>query len=144
MLPKWSLLDSIVNVSSRMTPLSPTARSLLGALLVRLNEVLPAGLVAVEKEGVVGVAQDGVFWGGTGYAGLVSGGDNVAEAEVKAVESVLSTTQDQVSEYLSEPWPPGGSDGDALPPPFAELAGDELRLGYRDALDLRPIRVDRL
>jgi hypothetical protein len=127
-----------------MTSLSPTARSLLGALLARMNEVLPAGLVAVEKEGVVGVAQNGVFWGGSGYSGLVSGGDDVAEAEVNAVESVLSTVQDQVSEYLSEPWPPGGSDGDALPPPFAELVGDELRVGYRDALELPPIRVDRL
>jgi hypothetical protein len=127
-----------------MTSLSPTARSLLEAVLARVNEVLPAGFVAIERQSVVGVAQDGVFWGGCGYAGLVGGGDYVAEAEVNAVEAVLSTVQDQVSEYLFEPWPPGGSSADSLPSPFAELAGGQLRLGYRDALDLPPIRVDQL
>ena len=127
-----------------MTSLSPTARSLLDALLARLNEVLPAGLVAVEEEGVVGVAKEGAFWGGYDYASLVGGAEDLAKAEVIAVESVLSTVQDQVSEYMSEPWPPGGYAGDALAPPFAELSGQELRLGYRDALELPAIPIDQL
>jgi hypothetical protein len=128
-----------------MTSLSPTARSLLDALLARLNEVLPAGLVAMEEEGVVGVAKEGAFWGGSDYASLVGGAEELAKAEVIAVESILSTVQDQVSEYLFEPWPPGGpAEDDRLPLPFAELVGDELRLGYREALELPPIRVDQL
>jgi hypothetical protein len=90
----------------------PSSQRFAQALAERIGEILPPPLTIRADGGNLVVSADGISQGGSGAAMIVEDDDDrtVAERVECAARAVLDGVQDDVSEYLTLPWP-AGADG---------------------------------
>lgn len=87
--------------------MQPSSLKFAQALAERVGEILPPPLTIRADGGNLVVSADGVSQGGSGAAMIVEDDDDrtVAERVECAARAVLDGIQDDVSEYLTLPWP---------------------------------------
>ena len=119
------------------------------ALAERIGEILPPPLTIRADGGNLVVSADGISQGGSGAAMVVENDDDrtVTERVECAARAVLDGIQDDVSEYLTLPWPVDAERRMAMPGVRAHAERLYLWFGSSESaavITLRPIELGDL
>jgi hypothetical protein len=119
-----------------------TAKRLAEILAVRLNSVMPEGIVVTADDGSIGPVADGNALGGTDFNGWVQEGARFDAADGDAMLAALHAVQDGVVRVRKSPWP--GEDPD-LPEPGVAVSDHRIFLWFGEEGDpvvrLEPIDI---